>query len=79
MLLDQQKRQSYIRDHVCVFVGIKNRELYVKVGKTRKLLGMSITCEHEFHALNSSPVKTMGGIKNGKPTTLEQNNISICA
>jgi hypothetical protein len=49
------------------------------VGKTRKLLGMSITCEHEFHALNSSPVKTMGGIKNGKPTTLEQNNISICA
>lgn len=62
-----------------VFVGIKNGEVYVKVGKARELLGMSVTCEHELHALNSSPVKTMGGIKKGKPTTLEQNNISICA
>eukprot|EP00262_Sarcandra_glabra_P016358 TRINITY_DN530_c1_g1_i3.p1 TRINITY_DN530_c1_g1~~TRINITY_DN530_c1_g1_i3.p1 ORF type:complete len:173 (+),score=5.67 TRINITY_DN530_c1_g1_i3:11-529(+) len=39
---------------------------------------VKVTSEHEFHALNSSPVKTMGGIKNGSPTTVEQNSISIC-
>jgi len=37
-----------------------------------------ITCEHEVHALNNSPVKSMGGIKKGKPTTVEQKSISIC-
>lgn len=36
------------------------------------------TCEHEFHALNNSPVKTIGGIRKGKPTTVEQKSISIC-
>lgn len=34
--------------------------------------------EQEVHARNISPVKTMGGIKKGMPTIVEQNNISIC-
>lgn len=36
------------------------------------------TCKQEFHALNSSPVRIMGTSKKGNPTTVEQNNISIC-
>lgn len=34
--------------------------------------------EQEVHARNISPVKSMGAIKKGKPTIVEQNSISIC-
>lgn len=44
----------------------------------KDLVYSKITCEHEVHALNNSPVKSMGGIKKGKPTTVEQKSISIC-
>ena len=37
-----------------------------------------VTSQHETHALNNSPVTSIGGIKRGKPTTVEQNSISVC-
>ena len=49
------------------------------MGSMEKLATYSkVTCEHEVQALNNSPVKSMGGIKKGKPTTVEQKSISIC-
>jgi hypothetical protein len=35
-----------------------------------------LTSKQEFQALTSSPVNTIGGIKNGNPTTVEQKSIS---
>jgi hypothetical protein len=47
------------------------------VEKNEKGKTCSLTWEHEVHAVMSSPVSTIGTARNGRPTTVEQNNISI--
>lgn len=46
--------------------------------KIKNKVSIVLTSEQEFQALNSSPVKIIGGTKNGNPTTVEQNSISVC-
>lgn len=53
----------------------KNKRNNLK--KSKSTILSNFTLEQELQALNNSPVKIIGGIKNGKPTTVEQKSISI--
>jgi hypothetical protein len=57
---------------------IDNKKQKNRLVLKKEAVYSKFTCEHEVHALNNSPVKSIGGIKKGNPTTVEQKSISIC-